>query len=49
MSKILQLVGMLIIGISFMRNFPNSINWNSFIVGVSFFSMGFMIEKFVLK
>ena len=40
---------MFTIGISFIVNFPNLINWNFFIVGVAFFSMGFMIEKFVLK
>ena len=40
---------MFAIGISFIANFPNLINWNYFIVGVAFFSMGFMIEKFVLK
>ena len=40
---------MIIIGVSFFINFPQLINWNYFIVGVAFFSMGFMIEKFVLK
>ena len=45
----LQFSGMLIIGISFIVYFPDLINWNYFIVGVAFFSMGFMIEKFGLK
>ena len=45
----LQFSGMLIIGISFIVNFPDLMNWNYFIVGVAFFTMGFMIEKFVLK
>ena len=49
LSKVLEFVGMLILGVSFVISFPNIINWNFFIVGVSFFSMGFMIEKFVLK
>ena len=40
---------MIVIGISFFINFPDLINWNFFIVGVAFFAMGFMIEKFVLK
>ena len=40
---------MLILAISFIVKFPDLINWNYFIVGVAFFSMGFMIEKFVLK
>ena len=40
---------MLILGVSFVISFPNIINWNFFIVGIAFFVMGFMIEKFVLK
>ena len=40
---------MLIFGVSFVINCPDLINWNFFIVGIAFFSMGFMIEKFVLK
>ena len=40
---------MITIGISFVINFPETMNWNYFIVGIAFFSMGFMIEKFVLK
>jgi len=40
---------MLILGVSFVINFPNLINWNFFIVGIAFFFMGFMIEKYVLK
>ena len=40
---------MITIGISFIINFPELINWNYFIVGVAFFTIGFMIEKFVLK
>tara|TARA_B100001750_G_C15236666_1_gene460837 strand:- start:568 stop:690 length:123 start_codon:yes stop_codon:yes gene_type:complete len=40
---------MLILGTSFVISFPNIIDWNLFIVGVAFFSVGFMIEKFVLK
>jgi hypothetical protein len=40
---------MIIILGSFIVNFPDLINWNFFIVGVAFFCIGFMIEKFVLK
>jgi hypothetical protein len=40
---------MFILGVSFVISFPDLINWNFFIVGIAFFSMGFMIEKFVLK
>tara|TARA_X000000368_G_scaffold399490_1_gene370517 strand:+ start:314 stop:442 length:129 start_codon:yes stop_codon:yes gene_type:complete len=42
-------MGMFILGVSFVINFPDLINWNFFIVGIAFFSMGFMIEKFILK
>ncbi len=49
LAKILELLGMFILGISFVINFPELINWNFFIVGIAFFTMGFMIEKFVLK
>jgi len=40
---------MFILGISFVINFPELINWNFFFVGIGFFCMGFMIEKFVLR
>ena len=40
---------MLILGISFVIKFPELIDWNFFIVGIAFFCMGFMIEKYVLK
>jgi len=40
---------MLIIGISFFVNFPNLIDWNFFIIGIAFFTTGFLIDKFVLK
>ncbi len=49
LAKFLELFGMITIGISFFINFPETMNWNYFIVGIAFFSMGFMIEKFVLK
>ncbi len=40
---------MLILGVSFVISFPDIINWDLFIIGIAFFSIGFMIEKFVLK
>ena len=40
---------MAIIGINFFSTFPGKNDWNNFIIGVVFFSTGFMIEKFVLK
>jgi len=49
LAKILELIGMLILGVSFVINFPETINWNFFIVGIAFFSLGFMVERFILK
>ena len=49
LAKTLELIGMITIGVSFVISFPALMNWNYFIVGVAFFSVGFMIEKFVLK
>jgi len=49
LAKFLELIGMFIISVSFFISFPELINWNYFIVGIAFFCMGFMIEKFVLK
>ena len=40
---------MIILGVSFVINFPELINWNYFIVGIAFFCTGYMIEKYVLK
>ena len=40
---------MFVIGISFLTNFPDRMNYNYLVVGIAFFSMGFLIEKFVLK
>ncbi len=48
-SKSMELIGMLIIGGSFISNFPETINYYYLIVGIAFFSIGFLIEKFVLK
>ena len=40
---------MFVIGISFLINFPDRMNYNYLVIGIAFFSMGFLIEKFVLK
>jgi len=40
---------MIIIGLSFVINFPELINWNYFFMGLSFFIWGVIIEKYVLK
>ena len=40
---------MIIIGASFLSKFPNRMNYNYLVIGMAFFSVGFLIEKFVLK
>ena len=40
---------MAIIGINFITTFPGDNDWNNFIYGITFFLIGFMIEKFILK
>ncbi len=49
MSKILELIGMLVIGLSFVKNFPKTIDWFYFLIGIAFFLLGMLVEKFVLK
>jgi len=38
-----------VIAFSFYISFPYRISYESFIVGIAFFLIGFLIEKFVLK
>ena len=45
----MEFIGVLIIGVSFLYQFPDRMNYNYLIIGVAFFSLGFLIEKFVLK
>ncbi len=40
---------MSIIGVSFYMYFPYRMSYETFIIGIAFFVMGFLIEKFVLK
>ncbi len=40
---------MTIIGVSLYISFPSRMSYESFIIGIAFFMMGYMIEKFVLK
>jgi len=40
---------MTIIALNFYLFFPGRISYESFIIGIGFFMMGFLIEKFVLK
>ena len=48
-AKILEFTGMTIIGVSLYISFPSRMSYESFIIGIAFFMMGYMIEKFVLK
>ena len=45
----MEFTGMLVIGASFLYQFPDRMNYNYLIIGAAFFSLGFLIEKFVLK
>ena len=45
----MEFIGMLVIGASFLYQFPDRMNYNNFIIGIGFFTMGLLIEKFVLK
>ena len=40
---------MIVIAVSFFSKFPNRMNYNYLVIGIAFFSVGFLIEKFVLK
>ncbi len=40
---------MTIIAFNLYISFPNRMSYESFIIGIAFFTMGFLIEKFVLK
>tara|TARA_Y100000994_G_scaffold243814_1_gene242708 strand:- start:117 stop:284 length:168 start_codon:yes stop_codon:yes gene_type:complete len=48
-AKGLEFVGMTIIAVSLYVSFPSRMSYESFIIGIAFFVMGYMIEKFVLK
>tara|TARA_B110000263_G_C15158590_1_gene441347 strand:- start:661 stop:786 length:126 start_codon:yes stop_codon:yes gene_type:complete len=40
---------MSIIAVNLYISFPSRMSYESFIIGIAFFIMGFLIEKFVLK
>ncbi len=40
---------MTIIAVNLYTSFPYRMSYESFIIGIAFFLMGFLIEKFVLK
>ena len=47
-SKGLQFIGLLIIGIGFIFFFPNLIGYKVLSIGVLFFIMGVLVQKFGL-
>ncbi len=48
-AKFLEIVGMAIIGIGFIIKFPSLMDPTFFGFGLSFFFMGWIIEKYILK
>jgi len=47
-SKVLQLIGISIIGIGFISQFPNLLDYNLLGIGMLFFIMGWIVQKFGL-
>tara|TARA_B100001245_G_C22531474_1_gene267168 strand:- start:176 stop:337 length:162 start_codon:yes stop_codon:yes gene_type:complete len=47
-SKGLQLIGLLIIGIGFVSQFPKLMDYKLLGIGIIFFIMGWIIQKFGL-
>tara|TARA_B100000427_G_C15012910_1_gene379089 strand:+ start:224 stop:364 length:141 start_codon:yes stop_codon:yes gene_type:complete len=45
----MELIGMVVIGFSFLYSFPNRMNYDFLIVGIAFFSIGYLVERFVLR
>ena len=48
-SKAMQLIGLLVIGIGFLNNFPNLLDYKILGIGTAFFLMGFIIQKYGLS
>ena len=48
-SKFLEFIGLCFIGIGFILNFPKLMNPQLFGFGLIFFSIGWVIEKYILK
>ena len=48
-SKAMQLIGLLVIGIGFLNNFPNLLDYKLLGIGTAFFMMGFIIQKYGLS
>ena len=48
-SKAMQFIGILVIGIGFLNNFPNLLDYKLLGIGTAFFMMGFIIQKYGLS
>jgi len=48
-SKTMQFIGLLVIGIGFLYNFPNLLDYKILGIGMAFFMMGFIIHKYGLS
>ena len=48
-SKVLQFIGLLIIGIGFMSHFPSLMDYKLLGYGILFFIMGWLVQKFGLS
>ena len=48
-GKLFQSMGIAIVGIGFISNFPELINWKSVISGLMLFTIGWCIERYFIK
>jgi hypothetical protein len=48
-GKLFQAMGIAIVGIGFISNFPELINWKSAISGLMLFTIGWCIERYFIK
>ena len=48
-AKFLELIGLVILSVGFYNHYPNPMSYNVLIYSSIFFTMGWIIEKYVLK
>ena len=49
LGKLFQAMGIAIMGIGFISNFPELINWKSALLGIVLFSIGWSVERYFVK
>lgn len=49
LGKLFQAMGIAIVGIGFISNFPELINWKSSLLGIVLFSIGWSVEQYFVK